>query len=114
MPTRRPIFVKDSLLISAFALVWVAGMVMAALATDQSITLVLLCSVVVPFLFWCAMIGFVVYVHHTHVKVSWHDDRSAWAKAQPFVSTHGAPHLSLEDWRLDAPTSWSTPRTMWT
>ena len=33
------------------------------------------------------MIGFVVYVHHTHVKVSWHDDRSAWAKAQPFVST---------------------------
>jgi omega-6 fatty acid desaturase (delta-12 desaturase) len=21
------------------------------------------------------------------VKVSWHDDRSAWAKAQPFVST---------------------------
>jgi omega-6 fatty acid desaturase (delta-12 desaturase) len=87
MPTRRPIFVKDSLLISAFALVWVAGMVMAAIATQQSIALVLLCSVVVPFLFWCAMIGFVVYVHHTHVKVSWHDDRSAWAKAQPFVST---------------------------
>ena len=87
MPTRRPIFVKDSLLISAFALVWVAGMVLAAIATQQSIALVLLCSVVVPFLFWCAMIGFVVYVHHTHVKVSWHDDRSAWAKAQPFVST---------------------------
>jgi omega-6 fatty acid desaturase (delta-12 desaturase) len=62
-------------------------MVMAAIATQQSIALVLLCSVVVPFLFWCAMIGFVVYVHHTHVKVSWHDDRSAWAKAQPFVST---------------------------
>jgi omega-6 fatty acid desaturase (delta-12 desaturase) len=87
MPTRRPIFVKDSLLISAFALVWVGGMVIAAVATQQSIALVLLCSVVVPFLFWCAMIGFVVYVHHTHVKVSWHDDRSAWAKAQPFVST---------------------------
>ena len=87
MPTRRSIFVKDSLLISAFALVWVAGMVMAAIATEQSVALVLLCSVVVPFLFWCAMIGFVVYVHHTHVKVSWHDDRSAWSKAQPFVST---------------------------
>jgi omega-6 fatty acid desaturase (delta-12 desaturase) len=57
------------------------------MAFDQSIPLVLLMGGVVPFLFWCAMIGFVVYVHHTHVKVSWHDDRSAWSKAQPFVST---------------------------
>ena len=47
----------------------------------------LLAGVVIPFLFWCAMIGFVVYVHHTHVKVSWHDDKAAWARAQPFVST---------------------------
>ena len=61
MPTKRPIFIQDNLLVCG--------------------------SVFVPFMFWCAMIGFVVYVHHTHVKVSWHDDRSAWSKAQPFVST---------------------------
>jgi len=64
-----------------------ANRIAAALATGQNVAWVLLFSVAVPFLFWCAMIGFVVYVHHTHVKVSWHDDRSAWAKAQPFVST---------------------------
>ena len=87
MPTRRPIFVKDSLLITAFAAIWVAGSVAAALVTEQSVALVVFCSVVVPFLFWCAMIGFVVYVHHTHVKVSWHNEKSAWMKAQPFVST---------------------------
>ena len=87
MPTRRPIFVKDSWLVSAFALVWLGGLVGGAMAFDQSIPLVLLMGGVVPFLFWCAMIGFVVYVHHTHVKVSWHNEKSAWTKAQPFVST---------------------------
>jgi len=50
-------------------------------------------------MFWCSMIGFVVYVHHTHVKVSWHDDRAAWQKAQPFVST--TVHLTFP-WRIGA------------
>jgi len=87
MPTRRPIFTKDCLLITAFGIAWVAFMTWAAIATEQSIALVLLMGVVVPFFFWVSMIGFVVYVHHTHVKVSWHDERTAWSKAQPFVST---------------------------
>ena len=50
-------------------------------------SLLLALAFVLPLLFWFAMIGFVVYVHHTHVKVSWHDDRAAWQRAQPFVST---------------------------
>jgi len=87
MPTRRRVFLLDSLLVSAFALAWAAGLVVAASATGQPPVLLLLCGWVVPFLFWCAMIGFVVYVHHTHTSVSWHDERAAWSKAQPFVST---------------------------
>jgi omega-6 fatty acid desaturase (delta-12 desaturase) len=87
MPTQRPIFIQDNLLVCAFAAVWLALSVTAALMTNQSVLWVLFTSFVVPFAFWCSMIGFVVYVHHTHVKVSWHDDRSAWSKAQPFVST---------------------------
>ena len=87
MPTRRPIFIKDCLLTSSFAVLWLAAMVWAALATDQSVALMLLMGVVVPFFFWVSMIGFVVYVHHTHVDVSWHEERGAWSKAQPFVST---------------------------
>ena len=87
MPTKRPIFIQDNLLVCAFAALWLCVSVWAAEATQQSVAWVLFVSVFVPFMFWCAMIGFVVYVHHTHVKVSWHDDRSAWSKAQPFVST---------------------------
>jgi len=87
MPTQRPIFIQDNLLVCAFAAIWIGTSIWAAFATQQSVAWVLFVSVFVPFMFWCAMIGFVVYVHHTHVKVSWHDDRSAWSKAQPFVST---------------------------
>ena len=87
MPTRRGVFIWDNLLVSAFTAVWIALVVWGAQAAGQSVLVALFTGLVVPFMFWCAMIGFVIYVHHTHVKVSWHDDRSAWAKAQPFVST---------------------------
>ena len=87
MPTQRPVFVHDNLLVCFFAFIWLGLVVGAAFLTQQSIWWLLLVSFVIPFAFWCAMIGFVVYVHHTHVRVSWHDDRSAWSKAQPFVST---------------------------
>ena len=87
MPTRRPIFFKDSLLVTVYGALWLGVMSYAAVATGQSVALTLLMGVLVPFLFWNTMIGFVVYVHHTHVRVSWHNDKSAWTKAQPFVST---------------------------
>lgn len=87
MPTRRRIFVLDGLLVTAYAALWAGALALAAVATGQSIGLLLLTGLVLPFLFWCAMIGFVVYVHHTHVKVSWHEDKAAWTRAIPFVST---------------------------
>ena len=87
MPTRRRIFLLDNLLVSGFALLWVGTLWAGALATGQSVLLVLATGVLAPFLFWSAMIGFVIYVHHTHESVQWHDERAAWAKAQPFVST---------------------------
>jgi omega-6 fatty acid desaturase (delta-12 desaturase) len=83
----RPIFTRDCLLVSGFALLWMAALVAAALATDQAVWLVLLLGFVVPMVFWFHMMGIVIYGHHTHVKVKWHDDKAAWQRAQPFVST---------------------------
>lgn len=83
----RPVFSRDCALILGFGAVWAATLVGVALVTAQSVLVLLATAFVVPLLFWFAMIGFVVYVHHTHVKVSWHDDRAAWQRAQPFVST---------------------------
>ena len=87
MGTQRPIFTWDCVLISGYGLLWLAALAVAALSTGQSVLLTLGIGFVLPLLFWFAMIGFVVYVHHTHVKVSWHAERNAWARAQPFVST---------------------------
>jgi len=87
MGARRQAFVLDGLLVTALALLWAGALAALAAATGQSTVLLLAMGMGVPFMFWCAMIGFVVYVHHTHVKVGWHDDKAAWAKAQPFVST---------------------------
>lgn len=87
MPTRRIVFLLDNLLVSAFALAWLAALAVAAVLTQQSIAMLLLAGFALPLLTWFAMIGFVVYVHHTHTDVAWHSDRSAWSRAQPFVST---------------------------
>lgn len=88
MPTRRPVFLWDNLLVSGFALLWVAALALAAHFTARELLPVLLTGFVVPFLSWCAMIGFVVYVHHTHTAVHWHD---------------GAPDLPLRHRRRHAP-----------
>ncbi len=87
MPSRRPVFYRDNILVTVAGLLWIGGIIAAALATDQSVVLMLVMGFVVPFLFWNAMIGFVVYVHHTHPRVSWHEDKASWAAANPFVST---------------------------
>jgi omega-6 fatty acid desaturase (delta-12 desaturase) len=87
MPTRRPVFVRDGLLVTAFAAAWVAGLVAAANTTGQSPAWLVAVGFGVPFLVWNGLIGFVVYVHHTHPQVAWYTDKAAWAAAQPFVST---------------------------
>jgi len=87
MGARRSVFRLDGLLVSAYALSWFGGLAWAAQATAQPMLPVLLAGFALPFIFWCSMIGFVVYVHHTHVKISWHPNKADWAAAQPFVST---------------------------
>jgi acyl-lipid omega-6 desaturase (Delta-12 desaturase) len=87
MGSSRKVFLYDNLLISAFAIIWLSVLTYAAYATQQSLLVTLITGFIIPTLFWNAMIGFVVYVHHTHAKVAWYDDKSEWMRAQPFVST---------------------------
>lgn len=87
MPTRRAVFTADGLLVSGFALLWVAALVAAAGATGQSAAWLVAVGFVLPFVVWNGFIGFVVYVHHTHLGVAWYQDKKRWAAAQPFVST---------------------------
>lgn len=96
MPTRRAVFLWDSVLVSTAGLVWIAGLIVAAIATGQSPAWTVLFGFVVPFVFWNGMIGFVVYVHHTHPSVVWHEDKAQWSHSQPFVST--TVHMTFRKW----------------
>jgi omega-6 fatty acid desaturase (delta-12 desaturase) len=87
MPTRRAVFTWDCLLVSAFAVAWVGGLAFAAARTGQSTAWLLTVGFALPFLVWNGMIGFVVYVHHTHPGVAWYEDKKSWSASQPFVST---------------------------
>lgn len=87
MPTRRTVFLLDSLLVTIAALVWLGGLYIAAHYLGQSWWVLCLTAFVVPTLFWNGMIGFVVYVHHTHLDVAWYQNKADWVAAQPFVST---------------------------
>lgn len=87
MATRRNEFLLDGLLSAVGGIVWIGGLINAATLTGQSIWLMLLLGFLVPFLIWNGLIGFVVYVHHTHIRSEWHDDKKQWARAMPFVST---------------------------
>lgn len=87
MPTRRAEFMWDGVLVTVAAAVWIAGLAWAADATDQSFWGLFFTAFFIPIMFWKAMMGFVVYVHHTHTEVAWYEDKVTWAAAQPFVST---------------------------
>lgn len=87
MPSRRRVFLLDCALASAAGVVWIGGVIWTGAATGQSLAWLLFCAFAVPFIFWNGMIGFVVYVHHTHTAISWYSDKASWTASNPAVST---------------------------
>ena len=96
MPTRRAVFMRDSAAVLAFALLWIALLLSAARLTEQSPALLLVAGFILPQLVWNSLIGFVVYVHHTHREIAWHQSKAQWLAAQPFVTT--TVHLRFRRW----------------
>jgi len=80
--TQRPAFFGDSLLVSAFAAIWVAGLAVAARFTHQSPALIVTLGFVAPILAWGCLMGAVIYLHHTHPRLVWYRDIDAWEAAR--------------------------------
>jgi acyl-lipid omega-6 desaturase (Delta-12 desaturase) len=87
VPTRRGIFTADCCLVTGVAIAWVSALAYAATTTGRSLPWLLWVAFAWPLLVWNALIGFVVYVHHTHTSVAWYDNKQDWSAASPFVST---------------------------
>ena len=49
-----------------------------------------------PFVVWTWVVGFVVYLHHTHPDIVWYADKSAWLKAQGIL--HGTVRYRVRPW----------------
>ncbi|MCI0392161.1 MAG: fatty acid desaturase [Acidobacteria bacterium] len=74
---------RDRKLVVAYAAVMCGGAWLAALATRQSPALVLLMTALLPFALWNMVMGFLIFLHHTHPGVAWYDKRAEW-------KSHGA------------------------
>ena len=93
-PARRPAFFWDNVLVSVYAVIWLAIVIFGALAADVNVFSALFTAFIVPFIFWNGMIGVVVYMHHTHERIKWYDDKAKWTASQPFVTT--TVHLTFK------------------
>jgi omega-6 fatty acid desaturase (delta-12 desaturase) len=91
---RRSSYTWDSLLVAAFGLAWIGGLTVWALHSGRSIWSLLLFGFAVPFFLWNCLMGFVVYVQHTHPRVAWYERRDEWSANAGYATT--TVHIKLK------------------
>jgi omega-6 fatty acid desaturase (delta-12 desaturase) len=84
---RRAIFIWDNVLVLGVGAAWITALVLWAVYDNHSVTWTLLCGFVVPFLAFNCIMGWVIYVQHTHPEVAWFDKREEWQKRLGFITT---------------------------
>jgi acyl-lipid omega-6 desaturase (Delta-12 desaturase) len=92
--TSRPRYRWDSALVAGFAALWCAGVIAWALVSHQSMLLLWLLGFAVPFFLWNCLMGFVIYVQHTHPRVAWYARRDEWTANAGFATT--TVHVKLK------------------
>lgn len=76
----------DSLLVTIGMAGWVALVALVAYETEQSFWLLLTLGVLVPFAIWNVIMGFVVFVHHTHPNIAWFSKRTEWQRYRAYLT----------------------------
>jgi omega-6 fatty acid desaturase (delta-12 desaturase) len=85
----------DSALVTAGALLWLATVALVARSTGQSFALLAMLAVVVPFLLWNGVIGFVVFVHHTNPRIAWFQKRHEWQRCRAYLTATAGVRFPL-------------------
>lgn len=89
----RGIYHVDSMLTLVFVAAQVAIVLAVARATHQHAAALVAWAVVLPFLVWNWVMGFVTYQQHTHPGVIWYADRREWDPVSAQV--HGTVHVEF-------------------
>lgn len=91
--TRRPSHLVDSFMVAAFATLWIGGLTGWGIYSGKSIWSLLFFGFAVPFFLWNCLMGFVIYVQHTHPRVAWYDRRDQWSANAGYATT--TVHIKL-------------------
>ncbi len=91
--TRRTSHLVDSFLVAGFALLWVGGLILWGVYSGKSIWSLLIFGFAVPFFLWNCLMGFVIYVQHTHPRVAWYERRDEWSANAGYATT--TVHIKL-------------------
>jgi omega-6 fatty acid desaturase (delta-12 desaturase) len=76
----------DSALVTVAAGLWIGGVAVAAHLTQQSFALLSVTAIILPFLLWNGIMGFVVFVHHTHPAIPWFQKRQEWQRNRAYLT----------------------------
>lgn len=85
----------DSALVTLGAAIWTAVVVIVAFETEQNVWLLLLLGLALPFALWNGIMGFVVYVHHTHPGIAWFQKRQEWQRFRAYLTATANVRLPL-------------------
>lgn len=91
----RRSYLYDRVLVLSFML---AQLAVAALVSPSpaAFALALACGVVLPWLVFCWLIGFVIYFNHTHPDVKWFDSSAEWTSFEGMIA--GTTRLAFPRW----------------
>lgn len=98
-PTRKHVsaqrksFTWDSLLVAAFGALWIGGLVAWAIISHRSVVSMLIFGFAIPFFVWNCLMGFVIYVQHTHPRVAWYERKEEWTSNAGYATT--TVHIKL-------------------
>src|ERR1700737_1980935 len=91
--TRRTSHLVDSFLVAGFAVLWIGGLTLWGVYSGKSIWSLLIFGFAVPFFLWNCLMGFVIYVQHTHPRVAWYERRDEWSANAGYATT--TVHIKL-------------------
>jgi acyl-lipid omega-6 desaturase (Delta-12 desaturase) len=88
----------DSALVSLGAIAWAAAVALVAHRTRQNFWIVAMFAMFIPFALWNTIMGFVVFVQHTHPSIAWYHSRRQWQQSRAYLTATANVRLPL---RLD-------------